>query len=307
MMILKFKETAIQIGSLFFFSLLTLSCSHTIPIPDLPHTSLTSSEWAYEKVISKVKSPELKTRLEKLRQEPTPHRDRIITLNVLGFLSKSDYSLHYSKVAVQECKKLIKYYRSTFLGAEAKFQVPKEVIAALLWVETKHGRNLGRYSILETYFALAQSDHPTAIEAVFEELPRKLEATNASFNELVAKKARDRCTTKASWAVEQILAIDEIISKHGTWALETKGSFAGAFGFSQFIPSSYLKFAKHAPGSHSRYPNLFTEKDAIYSVANFLHSNGWKTGNEKAQSDALFEYNRIRAYGEVILKIASEI
>jgi membrane-bound lytic murein transglycosylase B len=47
--------------------------------------------------------------------------------------------------------------------------------------------------------------------------------------------------------------------------------------------------------------------DVIVSVANFLKSKGWVESDLKSKSDALFEYNRIRDYGDVILKITGEL
>lgn len=295
------------LASLLLFSFLGTgalsSCSHSLPIPQLPETKLTPEGWAYQKVIEKVQSPELKFQLEVLKTNPVLERDKIVLLNVLGFLSKANYSLHYSKQAVQESKKFLKSYLKTFVLAETKFHVEKEAIAALLWVETKHGRHLGKDLILSTFFSLAQADHPQVLKMLYQELPNK---TDQITPELL-QKVRDRCATKSQWAIDQILAIDQIIQKYGSWPLQTRGSFAGAFGLPQFIPSSYLKYAKHAPNNKALYPNLFTEKDTIFSVAYYLQQHGWKLKNRQAQSDALFEYNRIRDYGDVILKIAQEL
>jgi membrane-bound lytic murein transglycosylase B len=84
--------------------------------------------------------------------------------------------------------------------------------------------------------------------------------------------------------------------------LDSPSSYAGAFGCSQFIPSS---FQKYAVSHESKTPNLFNIYDCIYSVGNFLQKNGWNNGDLSSQSNALFEYNRIKDYGDVILKLAS--
>ena len=84
--------------------------------------------------------------------------------------------------------------------------------------------------------------------------------------------------------------------------MNIRSSFAGAFGCSQFIPSSYIKYS--VSSNESTSPNLFDLRDCILSVGNYLKMSGWNPHNPQSWSDALFEYNRVRDYGDVILKLA---
>jgi membrane-bound lytic murein transglycosylase B len=85
-----------------------------------------------------------------------------------------------------------------------------------------------------------------------------------------------------------------------------KGSFAGAFGFPQFVPTSYEQWAK-SPVARKAGPNLFRVEDAIFSVASYLSSNGWKAEDPASQKAALFHYNRSQDYGDTVLKLATRI
>ena len=276
-----------------------------------PSTNLSSIDFAYEEMIKNQISPEFASYLEKkyLKDKKSiENRDQIIQLNVLGFLTPGDYSRHYSLSAVKNIKKFLKKYKLTLSKAEKKYQVPKEIIASLLWVETKHGKTMGTYPLPMVYFTLLQSTHPEVAKTTLNELNFRKPSSNSSAANLshteLQQKVALRLANKSKWAIEQIKTLEKLSLKQKTKTiLNSKSSFAGAFGCSQFIPSSYEKYAV----SNSRKnPNLFDLKDCILSVGNFLNKSGWDSQNPKAQSDALFEYNRIRDYGDVIQKLALE-
>jgi membrane-bound lytic murein transglycosylase B len=285
-------------------------------ISSLPHTDLTEVDYAYSELIKNGVSEEFAKKLEAqfLKEKKNfENRDKIVQLNVLGFLTPGDYSKHYSANAVKQVKKFIKRYGKTLSKVEREFNIPKEIIASLLWVETKHGKTLGTFHIPMVYYSLMQATHPQVAKTTLTELNFRKPSSNSAAASLsyaeLQQKVILRLTKKSAWALEQIKTLEQISQKrnasgkHMNSILTTRSSFAGAFGCSQFIPSSYEKYAI-SPSNKS--PNLFEMKDCIYSVANFLHQNGWDSQSTKAQSDALFEYNRIRDYGDVIQRIAAD-
>lgn len=271
-------------------------------------TNLSAPEYAYSELIKNGVDPAFAKKLEAQylkEKKNTANRDQIVQLNVLGFLSPGDYSKHFSASAVKNIRKFLKKYKNTLTKAEKEFNVPKEVIASLLWVETKHGKVMGQFHLPMVYFSLMQATHPEVAKATLTELNTRKPASNSAASRMtyteLQQKVLQRLTSKSQWAVEQIKTLEHLSNKSSL--LNIRSSFAGAFGCSQFIPSSYQKFAVSAS---KRSPNLFDMKDCIFSVGNYLHKNGWDTQNPKSQSDALFEYNRIRDYGDVILKLAHE-
>ena len=278
----------------------------------LPATDLSTVDFAYVEMLKNGITPSFAKKLEnKFLKEKNRFvsRDQIVQLNVLGFLSPGDYSKHFSASAVKHIRKFLNKYKNIFSKAENEFHVPKEIIASLLWVETKHGKVTGNFNLPVVYFSLLQAPHPEVAKSVLNELNFRKPSSNSSAANLshseLQQKVIQRLSSKSKWALEQIKILEQInqhtASKHSKSIWGIRSSFAGAFGCSQFIPSSYEKYAVSA--SHQT-PNLFDLKDCIFSVANFLNKNGWDTQNPKAQSDSLFEYNRIRDYGDVIQKLA---
>ncbi len=226
-------------------------------------------------------------------------RDKVIELNTLGFVSKADYSGHLSKRAIRKCREFLYKYRRTLRRAKRRYHVDPEVIASLLWVETKHGEVMGSYAVPSVFFSLLQADHPEVLAHTMKALDLKIAAPTP---EDIAK-VKERSRAKGEWALEELKALETMALHKLKRARVIKGSFAGAFGMPQFLPSSYGKWARSFRKARAR-PDLFRADDAIYSVASYLHSNGWKPKSPDAQRGALFHYNRSQGYVDVILQIA---
>ena len=123
--------------------------------------------------------------------------------------------------------------------AGSEYGVPPEIIVAILGVETFYGRQGGRYRVLDALVTLTL---------------RYPERSDFFRNQLVEflLLARELCVSP----------------------LSIKGSYAGAMGKPQFMPSSYRSDAVDFDGDHKR--DLTDTEDAIGSVANFLKQHGWK-------------------------------
>ena len=125
-------------------------------------------------------------------------------------------------------------------AAQASFQVAPEYVVAIIGVETRFGRIMGSYRVLDALSTLA-FDYP----------PR-------------AKFFRSELT-------EFLLLVRE----EGRSVGEFKGSYAGAMGYGQFIPSSYRHYAVDFDGDGAR--DIWTNTtDAIGSVANYFAQHGWR-------------------------------
>lgn len=124
--------------------------------------------------------------------------------------------------------------------AEEVYGVPPEVIVGLLGVETNYGNNIGGYRVLDALITLGFYAH--------------------------------RRQEYFQYELEHFL----IIARELSWNYdELKGSYAGAIGITQFMPSNIKKFAVDFDGDGKI--DLVTNKtDAIGSVANYLSKVGWK-------------------------------
>ncbi len=235
------------------------------------------------------------------RKHDETERDRIVALNVLGFMYRANYSVHDTPEARKKCRQFLRLHRRDLTSAEKRYGVSKEAIAALLWVETKLGRMLGRTHISHVLFSIVQADHPDVIKATLAEMDSRQPQPTPEDRQ----KAIERSTAKAEWALSELKSLDTVLKENPRMFRHMNGSYAGAFGIPQFLPSSYLKWG--AARRAGRAANLFDVRDAIHSVAHYLSANGWKNGDREAQKAALFHYNRSIGYGEVILKLAAEL
>lgn len=125
--------------------------------------------------------------------------------------------------------------------AEAIYGVPPEVIVAIIGVETEYGHNMGKFSVLEALATLA-FDYPPRADFFRSEL-------------------------------EQFLLLTR---ENGVSPLEIKGSYAGAMGIPQFMPSSQRRFAVDFDGD-DRIDLRGSSSDAIGSVARYLNMFGWQS------------------------------
>jgi membrane-bound lytic murein transglycosylase B len=126
--------------------------------------------------------------------------------------------------------------------AEAEFGVPAEVILGILGVETAFGQNTGSFRVVDSLATIAFDG------------PRRQDYFRDELKELLLL-ARD-------------IGIDP---------LEIKGSYAGAMGLPQFMPSSYRRYA--VDYDHDQVIDLIgNPADAIGSVGSYLKAYGWKQG-----------------------------
>ncbi len=133
--------------------------------------------------------------------------------------------------------------------ADAEFGVPPEIIVGILGVETIYGRDMGSFRVLDALATLA-FDFPQAH-------PRAAEREAFFRGEL-----------------ESFLSLE---SRTGDDPRAPLGSYAGAMGMPQFMPSSIAKYAIDFDGD-GRIDLTGSPADAIGSVANYFKAFGWKPG-----------------------------
>ncbi len=131
-------------------------------------------------------------------------------------------------------------YREALEVAEQQFGVPQEIIVAILGVETRYGANKGRLKVIDSLTTLA-FDFPRRSEYFTQELKNFL-----------------------------------ILSKEqGLDPLQVRGSYAGAMGYGQFMPSSWRKLAIDFDGDN-KADLINNPIDAIGSIGNYFKENGWQ-------------------------------
>lgn len=145
-----------------------------------------------------------------------------------------DYrALHVFPKQIENGLKLLRDYADYFERAEAEFGVPPVVVAAILGVETKYGSYTGKHRVLDALVTQGY-EHPTRQPFFFSELA----------------------------------AFFAFCRDFGYDPLEVKGSYAGAVGYAQFMPSNYLRLARDYDGDGRI--DLWNVPDAIGSIAHYF-------------------------------------
>lgn len=160
-------------------------------------------------------------------------------------------------------------YEKALRKAEEQFGVPASIIVATIGIETKYGERTGEYRVIDSLTNLAFSDSPRA------PFFRK--------------------------ELEQFLLLTR---DEGLDPRKIMGSYAGAIGQPQFMPSSYRYYAVNFSNS-GKIDLMHDEIDVIGSIANYYHKHGWKM-NEPVAVQALnigSRYNYLLKKGLIDKKV----
>lgn len=236
-----------------------------------------------------------------LSLENTKFNEKYVKINVTGYLKSADYSHFSSEESVASTKEFMAKYAVELNSASQKYGVFKEDIAAILWIETRWGGYLGSNHIPSVYLSTALASEDCYIEKNIAEMDVDFSGSSSERKKLI-EKIKSRAKKKSEWAIGEILALEKIRHRLPTGLDSLFGSWAGAFGISQFLPSSYSNWS--ADGNGDGVIDLFNHADAIHSVANYLKTNGWDS-TEQSRTKSFFHYNNSRAYTETVLKLSN--
>jgi membrane-bound lytic murein transglycosylase B len=143
---------------------------------------------------------------------------------------------------IQGGRDFMAQYAKDFSRAEARFGVAPEIVAAIIGVESSYGQKPGKYKVIDALSTLAFA------------YPRRASFFRGELEQFL------------------LLCRDE-----GMDYLAPVGSYAGAMGMPQFMPSSFRKLAADGDGDGRR--DIWNNPaDAIASVARYFSANGWHTG-----------------------------
>lgn len=152
----------------------------------------------------------------------------------------------YKKMIVNETRvkkgrRLLQDHAQALQEVENKYGVPKQFIVALWGIETNYGANTGGFKVIPALATLAWEGR------------------------------------RASFFRKELMNALKIIDAGHVTAEGMKGSWAGAMGQNQFMPSSFNAYAVDGNGDGKR--DIWgTKKDVFASTGNYLKKNGWKTG-----------------------------
>ncbi|KZY71107.1 lytic murein transglycosylase B [Oleiphilus sp. HI0071] len=158
----------------------------------------------------------------------------------------------YSKIFLTEKrirfgKEFMLKYAAVLERAESEFGVPKEIITAIIGVETRYGQNKGSYRVLDALTTLGFDYEP-----------------------------------RGKFFTKELTQMFLLAREQGFNVADLKGSYAGAMGYGQFISSSYRHYAVDFDGD-GVVDILNNPVDAIGSVANYFKEHRWHEGKPVAE------------------------
>ncbi|EXX93190.1 lytic murein transglycosylase B [Bordetella holmesii 1058] len=137
-------------------------------------------------------------------------------------------------------------HRAVIERAAQQYGVPASIIVSIIGVETLYGRNMGNFRVIDALATLA-FDYPEPVK------PERVE--------MFRKQLADFIT----------------LTLQGKLAPDTQGSFAGAIGMPQFMPTSIAHYAVDGDGD-GHIDLASSVPDAVMSVGSFLQQHGWQRG-----------------------------
>ena len=151
-------------------------------------------------------------------------------------------------------------HRDALARAERQYGVPAEIIVSILGVETSYGGNKGSYPVVDALYTLAIA------------YPRTGDPANV-----------EREIRRQAFFRDELAQLFVLGKETGLDISTLKGSYAGAMGWGQFMPSSYRDYAVDGNGDGKR--DLFNDLDDVFaSVANYFARKGsWQRGGPVMQ------------------------
>lgn len=209
--------------------------------------------------------------------------------------AKLDYGQFAADWSIDRAKNYMGKYKEDLARTETAYGVNGRVITAILLVESSLGEYMGKRSTLNTLSTLASLMDPDTRSQFYLKIPQDKRISRKKFEKSAQRKSK--------WAYKELKALLKYTQQEGFDPAEIPGSFAGAMGLSQFMPSNILAYGRD--GNNDGSVDLLTHADAIASIANYLKSHGWRPGiSRKKAEKVIYHYNHSKYYVKAILKIA---
>ena len=168
----------------------------------------------------------------------------------------------------------MKQYGSVLSRIEERYGVPGSILVAIWGLETDYGANIGKFPIIRSVATLAYD-----------------------------------CRRAEMFRAELMDAL-RIVDRGDLAPSDMRGAWAGEIGQTQFMPSSYIKFAVDFD-NNGRRDLLRSAPDVLASTANFLASYGWKRGQPwdpgSDNFSVLQQWNKSEVYSRTIAYFAKQL
>jgi lytic murein transglycosylase len=175
---------------------------------------------------------------------------------------------------LQRGSNMMKRYAGTFVRIEQQYGVPGAVLVAIWGLETDFGTNSGSFSTIRSLATLAYD-----------------------------------CRRSEMFHAELLDAL-RIVERGDMSPSQMRGAWAGEIGQTQFMPSSYIKFAVDYDGN-GRRDLIHSAPDVLASTANYLKSYGWQRGQPWGEGTSnfsvLLQWNKSQVYSKTVAYFAEKL
>jgi lytic murein transglycosylase len=175
---------------------------------------------------------------------------------------------------MQRGSNMLKQYGSVLSRIEQAYGVPGEVIVAIWGLETDFGVNIGKFQTLRSLATLAYD-----------------------------------CRRADEFRAELLDAL-RIVDRGDLAPQDMRGAWAGELGQTQFMPSSWIKYAVDFDGNGKR-DLLHNVPDVLASTANYLKSYGWQPGKDYQPGQPNFaviqQWNKSEVYSKTVAYFAGQL
>lgn len=209
--------------------------------------------------------------------------------------SRLNYDQFTRKKSIKRALKYMENHQTALERTEKEYGVDKEIITAILLVETRLGTFLGGPSILNTLSTIAALADPDVRDMFWKNISKSKAVTREQLEKWVARKS--------TWAYNELKAFLKYTAQVNMDPTSVSGSYSGAMGIAQFMPSNVIIFARDGDGDGRI--DVFNHADAITSIASYLKHYGWHPGIDRKKAyKVIYHYNHSSQYVKTILKIS---
>lgn len=221
---------------------------------------------------------------------------------VARFFLHSEAKLNYDQFTTPEsitrAKAYLAAHAELLARTEEIFRVEREVITAILLVESRLGTVTGGRLALNILSTLGALTDPVFQEDFYRILPSERRISRERYLERVQKRAE--------WGYRELKALLRYAAREGIDPAAIPASYAGAVGFAQFMPTNILAYGEDGDGDGRI--DLFDHADAVASIANYLRRHGWRPGGDRERREkAIYAYNPSVYYVNAILAVAARL
>ena len=209
-----------------------------------------------------------------------------------------NYGQFTNKWSIRKANQYLQDNIADLTRIENEYGVDKKVITAILLVETGLGASVGTRSTLNTLSTMAALKDPLVRNKLWDLIPES--------KKISRKKFEQKASSRSNWAYKELKAFLEYTSREGFDPTAIPGSFAGAVGIAQFMPTSIIAYGKD--GNNDGMVDMLNHADSMASIANFLKSHGWRPKQSRKRAEKIiYHYNHSSYYVSTILKISSRL